>query len=70
MALRSFLSFDYEFDATAPSGLPRRVMDISLAKKMLGYTPTTPLREGLQKTWRWYAANQDEHLSKKNYFRE
>ena len=68
--LRSFLAFNYTFDATKPSGFPKRVMDISLARKILGYNPTTSLREGLHKTWEWYVKNQDEHLRRLNYFRE
>ena len=68
--LHSFLSFNYEFDTTKPSGFPKRVMDISLARKMLGYNPTTSLLKGLKKTWEWYVENQDEYLKKKDYFRE
>lgn len=52
--LHSFIDFDYKFDPTKPSGYPKRVMDISLAKGTIGYNPTTSLREGLEKTWRWY----------------
>ena len=68
--LHSFLPFNYEFDTTKPSGFPKRVMDISLARKMLGYNPTTSLLEGLKRTWEWYVDNPDEHLQKKDYFRE
>jgi len=68
--LHSFLDFNYEFDTTKPSGFPRRVMDISLAREMLGYNPTTSLLEGLKKTWEWYVENQDEYLKKVNYFKE
>ncbi len=68
--LHSFLPFNYKFDTTKPSGFPKRVMDISLARKMLGYDPTTSLLEGLKKTWEWYVENQDEYLNKKDYFRE
>jgi len=67
-ALRSFLDFRYEFDKSKPTGYPKRVMDISLARKMLGYEPATPLAEGLKKTWDWYVTHQDEYLKKKNYF--
>ena len=68
--LHSILPFNYQFDTTKPSGFPRRVMDISLARQMLGYEHTTTLREGLQKTWDWYVSHQDEYLYKKNYFAE
>jgi nucleoside-diphosphate-sugar epimerase len=45
-------------------------MDISLAKKLIHYKPTTTLLEGLKETWNWYVENQDEHLHKKNYFKD
>lgn len=68
--LRSFIDFNYEFDTTKSSGFPKRVMDISRARKLIHYNPTTSLREGLQTTWEWYIKNQDEYLLKMNYFRE
>jgi GDP-L-fucose synthase len=68
--LRSFLDFNFVLDATKPSGFPRRVMDISLARSLIGYNPTTSLRQGLQATWDWFVQNQDEYLHKKNYFLE
>ena len=67
--LRSFVDFNYEFDDTKPPGFPKRVMDISLAREMLGYNPATCLLDGLMKTWKWYVENPDEHLGKKNYFK-
>jgi GDP-L-fucose synthase len=68
--LNSFIDFNYEFDTTKPSGFPKRVMDISLAKELIHYNPTTSLLEGLKGTWNWYVKNQDEYLNKKNYFKE
>jgi len=68
--LNSFIPFNYKFDATKPSGFSKRVMDISLAKEMLGYNPTTSLLEGLKQTWDWYLNNKDEYLQRKNYFLE
>jgi GDP-L-fucose synthase len=67
--LNSFLKFNYIFDTTKSSGFPRRVMDISLARKVIGYNPTTSLRDGLEETWKWLILNRDEYLSKKNYFK-
>ena len=66
--LQEFIPFKAEFDATKPSGFPKRVMDISRAKEWLGYSPKTPLREGLEKTWNWFIENEHEYLLKKNYF--
>jgi GDP-L-fucose synthase len=68
--LKSFIDFNYKFDTTKPSGFPKRVMDISLARKLIHYNPTTTLLDGLKETWDWYVKNQDEYLRKKNYFKE
>ncbi len=67
--LRGFLDFNYEFDPTKPSGYPKRLMDISLARQMIEYAPATSLRDGLKATWDWFVTHQDEHLQKQNYFR-
>ena len=68
--LNSFLDFNYEFDTSKPSGFPRRIMDISLAKELIDYNPTTSLLDGLKETWQWYLNNQDEYKKKQNYFTE
>lgn len=67
--LNSFIDFKYKFDKTKPSGFPKRVMDISLAKELIHYNPTTSLLDGLKKTWEWYLNNQDEYKKKQNYFK-
>ncbi len=67
-ALNAFLDFRYEFDASKPTGYPKRVMDISLARERLGYNPSTSLLDGLQETWAWYIEHEDEYKNKKNYF--
>ncbi len=68
--LNSFIDFNYKFDTTKSSGFPKRVMDISLARKLIHYNPTITLLDGLKETWNWYVKNQDEYLNKKNYFKE
>lgn len=69
-ALHGFLTFNHFFDATKPSGFPRRVMDITLARQAIDYNPTITLIDGLKETWDWFVANQDEYLQKKNYFKQ
>lgn len=69
-SIRSFTEFNYRFDASKPSGFPKRVMDISLARSLIDYNPTTSLAEGLRQTWDWYLSHQHEHLLKKNYFKD
>lgn len=68
--LNSFIDFNYKFDTTKPSGFLKRVMDISLARKLIHYNPTTTLLDGLKETWDWFINNQNEYLKKMNYFRE
>lgn len=68
--LNSFIDFKYEFDTTKSSGFPKRIMDISLAEKIIDYNPTTSLLDGLKETWNWFLKNQNEYLNKKNYFKE
>lgn len=67
-ALHSFIDFDYVFDSSKPTGVKQRIMDISLAKEMLHYDPSTGLKEGLKKTWDWFIKNPDEYRRKINYF--
>lgn len=69
-ALHEVTPFNHQFDPEKPSGFPKRVMDISLARNLIGYNPTTSLTEGLRKTWEWYNQNQNEYLLKVNYFNE
>lgn len=42
------------WDASKPSGQPRRVLDTTRARKTFGFQAKTPLREGLRKTIAWY----------------
>ena len=66
--LRTFVDFDYSFDASKPSGAPKRVMDVTKAKDMLGFIPGTELGAGLRLTWEWFVKNTEEHKKKLNYF--
>jgi nucleoside-diphosphate-sugar epimerase len=43
-----------------PTGPINRVADNSLAKKLLGWEPKTPFREGLRKTMDWYFASKQK----------
>ena len=67
--LQSFIDFEPFFDVSKPSGFPRRIMDMSLAQKMIGFEPQISLSEGLKETWDWYIKNGTQHMNKKNYFR-
>ncbi len=66
--LHSFIDFEYVFDFSKPSGVAKRIMDISLARKIIHYNPKTTLKDGLEKTWKWFIRNPDEYKKKKTYF--
>ena len=43
-----------EWDTSKPDGQPRRCLDISRAKSLLGYEPKINLEHGLKKTLEWW----------------
>lgn len=43
-----------KWDITKPDGQPRRLLDISKAKKILNWSPKISFDEGLEKTISWY----------------
>jgi GDP-L-fucose synthase len=46
------------FDPTKPSTIPVRLIDTSKAERELGFKPRVGLREGLERTIRWYRSTQ------------
>ena len=67
-ALQSFINFNYSFDPAKPSGAPVRVMDITKAKDLLGFVPSTDLTTGLKLTWEWFVNHPEEYKKKMDYF--
>jgi len=47
------------WDPTQPDGQPRRCLDVTRAKELLGFRATTPFEDGLAKTIEWYRAHRD-----------
>ena len=45
------------FDESKPDGTPRKLLDVSRLSA-LGWTPTVGLREGLERTYRWFVENE------------
>jgi UDP-glucose 4-epimerase len=52
------------FDTTKPEGPFSRALDISLAKKLLGWEPKVDLEEGLANTIEWHKKLEQEKLLK------
>lgn len=46
----------FRFDTSKPNGTPRKIMDGSRLRAM-GWTAPTGLREGFERTYRWYVEN-------------
>jgi GDP-L-fucose synthase len=42
------------WDTSKPNGQPRRLLDVSRAKRSFGFTARTPFREGIRRTVAWY----------------
>jgi GDP-L-fucose synthase len=51
------------WDTSMPNGQPRRSLDASRARELLGWEARTPLREGLERTVAWYRSTQLERAT-------
>jgi GDP-L-fucose synthase len=47
------------FDASRPDGPPRKLLDISRLRD-LGWSPSVPLRAGIESTYQWFLGHQAE----------
>lgn len=54
----NYVDADVQFDPAMPTTIATRLLDITLAKRVLGFEPKTCLREGLHRTAAWYRANR------------
>jgi GDP-L-fucose synthase len=68
--LQGFIDFEYRFDTSKPTGVRKRLLDISLAQETIGYHPSTSLEQGLKKTWQWYIGHPQEYTQKICHFEE
>ena len=56
--VKDIVNFEGElyFNTDKPDGTPRKVTDVSLLRS-LGWKHTTPLKEGIEKLYKWYIKN-------------
>ena len=47
-----------KFDTSKPEGVKSRALDITRAKKVMGWSPKYPLQKGLEETISWYKKNK------------
>lgn len=59
--VRKLVGFDGSlvWDKNRPNGQPRRMLDVSKARKLFGFEAQTSFDDGLQKTVQWYRNNAD-----------
>ena len=50
----SYHDADVVYDASKPTMIPKRLIDISLAKKIFGWQPKVSIQDGIKKTVSWY----------------
>jgi len=62
MALAVGIDSDPEKEAERPGEIERSSLDPSLAEKILGWKPTTNLRDGIHSTMEWFASKKDENF--------
>jgi nucleoside-diphosphate-sugar epimerase len=51
---------EIEHDLSMPQGVASRAADLTKARKILGFEPTVPYKEGFRKTIDWYIANKNK----------
>ncbi len=51
------------FDASQPDGQPRRCLDITRARQLLGFEPRVSLPEGLDRTIAWYQCQKKKPVA-------
>lgn len=54
------------WDETKPDGQPRRMLDVSRAKKEFGFVAKTSFNDGIKKTVKWYEGNMLEMINVDN----
>jgi GDP-L-fucose synthase len=50
---------EIRYDPDKPDGQPRRCLDVTRARQLLGFEATTSLSEGLEQTIGWYQGNRE-----------
>ncbi|TSC88524.1 MAG: Uncharacterized protein G01um10147_20 [Microgenomates group bacterium Gr01-1014_7] len=58
------------WDKSKPKGDAKRLMDMTRAKKLLGFKPKYSLEEGIKETIEWYLKNRDNLGKRYNVFYE
>jgi GDP-L-fucose synthase len=60
IARKTGFSGEIRYDASKPDGQPRRCLDVTRARQLLGFEAGTHLAEGLDRTIAWYLASRQQ----------
>jgi GDP-L-fucose synthase len=60
IARKTGFTGEVRYDATKPDGQPRRCLDVTRAKELFGFTASTTLEKGLEKTIAWYQGSRQQ----------
>lgn len=50
----------FVFDTSKPDGAPKKILDVSKMRSILGWEPKTEIKEGIRKTVEWYIENREK----------
>ena len=59
------IKLDREYDTTKPKGVAGRNSDNTFIQQVLGWEPSTPLKDGMAKTYAWIKEQYGERKSGK-----
>ncbi len=63
IARKTGFTGETRYDADKPDGQPRRCLDVTRARQLLGFEASTPLVEGLERTIAWYKSTRQQSLA-------
>ena len=63
IALKTGFRGELRFDAAQPDGQPRRCLDVTRARELLGFKTEVSLAEGLERTIAWYARHRRQAVA-------
>lgn len=61
IARKTGFTGEIRYDPEKPDGQPRRCLDVTRARELIGFEATTPFDEGLDRTIAWYRASREQH---------
>ena len=61
---------EIKWDTSKPSGEAIRLVDMTRAKEMLGFSPRTSIRDGIAATVEWYKENSASAKDRYNIFHQ